>query len=59
MILTALTDVDVVLGMDVLSQFDVKIDLKKTGSQSSQRTLYSVGASQDCWATPRQPRIHL
>ena len=29
MILTALTDMDVVLGMDVLSQFDVKIDFKK------------------------------
>ena len=29
MILTALTDVDVVLGMDVLSQFDVKINFKK------------------------------
>ena len=29
MILTALTDVDVVLGMDILSQFDVKIDFKK------------------------------
>ena len=29
MILTALTDVDVVLGRDVLSQFDVKIDFKK------------------------------
>ena len=29
MILTALTDVDVVLGIDVLSQFDVKIDFKK------------------------------
>ena len=29
MILTDLTDVDVVLGMDVLSQFDVKIDFKK------------------------------
>ena len=29
MILTALTDVDIVLGMDVLSQFDVKIDFKK------------------------------
>ena len=28
MILTALTDVDIVLGMDVLSQFDVKIDFK-------------------------------
>ena len=28
-ILTALTDVDVVLGMDVLSQFDVQIDFKK------------------------------
>ena len=28
-ILTALTDVDVVLGMDVLRQFDVKIDFKK------------------------------
>ena len=26
MVLTTLTDVDVVLGMDVLSQFDVKID---------------------------------
>ena len=29
MILTAVTDVDVVLGMDVHSQFDVKIDFKK------------------------------
>ena len=29
MILTELTDVDVVLGMDVLSQFDVKINFKK------------------------------
>ena len=29
MILTALTDVDVVLGMDVLSQFDVKINFQK------------------------------
>ena len=29
MILTALTDVDIVLGMDVLSQFDVKINFKK------------------------------
>ena len=29
MILTALTDVDVVLGMDILSQFDVKINFKK------------------------------
>ena len=29
MILTALTDMDVVLGIDVLSQFDVKIDFKK------------------------------
>ena len=29
MILTTLTDVDVVLGMDVLNQFDVKIDFKK------------------------------
>ena len=28
-ILTTLTDVDVVLGMDVLSRFDVKIDFKK------------------------------
>ena len=28
MVLTALTDVEVVLGMDVLSQFDVKIDFK-------------------------------
>ena len=28
MVLTILTDVDVVLGMDVLSQFDVKIDFK-------------------------------
>ena len=28
MVLTTLTDVDVVLGMDVLSQFDVKIDFK-------------------------------
>ena len=28
MVLTALTDVDVVLGMDVLSQFDVKINFK-------------------------------
>ena len=29
MVLTTLTDVDVVLGMDVLSQFDVKIDFWK------------------------------
>ena len=29
MILIALTDVDVVLGMDVLSQFDVKVNFKK------------------------------
>ena len=29
MILTALTDVDIVLGMDVLSRFDVKINFKK------------------------------
>ena len=29
MVLTALTDVDVVLGMDVLRQLDVKIDFKK------------------------------
>ena len=29
MILTALTDMDVMLGMDVFSQFDVKIDFKK------------------------------
>ena len=29
MILTALTDVDIVLGMDVLSQLDVKINFKK------------------------------
>ena len=28
MVLTTLTDVDVVLGIDVLSQFDVKIDFK-------------------------------
>ena len=28
MVLTTLTDVDVVLGMDVLSQFDVKIDFR-------------------------------
>ena len=28
MVLTALTGVDIVLGMDVLSQFDVKIDFK-------------------------------
>ena len=28
MVLTTVTDVDVVLGMDVLSQFDVKIDFK-------------------------------
>ena len=28
MVLTALTDMDVVLGMDVLSQFDVKINFK-------------------------------
>ena len=35
MILTALTDVDVVLGMDVLSQFDVKINFKKQKASSS------------------------
>ena len=29
MVLTTLTDVDVILGMDVLSQFDVKIDFRK------------------------------
>ena len=29
MILTALSDVDIVHGMDVLSQFDIKIDFKK------------------------------
>ena len=28
MVLTTLTDVDVVLGMDVLSQFDFKIDFR-------------------------------
>ena len=28
MVLTTLTDVDVVLGMDILSQFDVKIDFR-------------------------------
>ena len=36
MILTALTDVDVVLGMDVLSQFDVKIDFKKQVASPAQ-----------------------
>ena len=34
MVLTALTDVDVVLGMDVLSQFDVKIDFKNQVASS-------------------------
>ena len=36
MILTALTDVDVVLGMDVLSQFDVKINFKKQVASPAQ-----------------------
>ena len=58
MILTALTDVDVVLGMDVLSQFDVKINFKKQLAQSSQRTQYPVGTREECWATPRRPRLH-
>ena len=44
MILTALTDVDVVLGMDVLSQFDVKIDFKKQVARPAQ---------EDC--TPLEP----
>ena len=36
MVLTTLTDVDVILGMDVLSQFGVKIDSKeKTAGKSS------------------------
>ena len=29
MVLTTLTDVDVILGTDILSQFDVKIDSRK------------------------------
>ena len=36
MILTALTDVDVVLGMDFLSQFDVKIDFKNKVASPAQ-----------------------
>ena len=53
MILTALTDVDVMLGMDVLSQFDVKINFKKQIASPAREPCTSVGASQDCWATPR------
>ena len=34
MVLTTLTDVDVILGMDVLSQFDVKIDSRNQVCQS-------------------------
>ena len=38
MVLTTLTDVDVILGMDVLSQFSVKIDSrKKTASPARER----------------------
>ena len=59
MILTAPTDVDVVLGMDVLSQFDVKIDFKKQVASPAREPCTPVGTSQDCWVTPRQPRLHL
>ena len=38
MILTALTDVDVILGMDVLSQFDVKINFKKQVASPARET---------------------
>ena len=38
MILTALTDVDVVLGMDVLSQFEVKIDFRKQVARPARET---------------------
>ena len=42
MVLTTLTDVDVILGMDVLSQFGVTINSKEKNSQSSTRILYLV-----------------
>ena len=38
MVLTTLTDVNVILGMDVLSQFGVKIDSReKTASPTQER----------------------
>ena len=37
MVLTTLTDVDVVLGMDVLSQFDVKIDFRNQVASPEQK----------------------
>ena len=42
MILTALTDVDVVLGMDVLSQFDVKINFKKQVASTAREPCTSM-----------------
>ena len=42
MVLTTLTDVDVILGMDVLSQFGIRIDCKKQTASSAQEYCTSL-----------------
>ena len=42
MVLTTLTDVDVILGMDVLSQFGIKIDCKKQTASPAQEYCTSL-----------------
>ena len=42
MVLTTLTDVDVILGMDVLSQFGIRIDCKKQTASPAQEYCTSL-----------------
>ena len=49
MVLTALTDVDVVLGMDVLCQLDVKIDFKKQKASPAREASTPLAQEKAVW----------
>ena len=59
MVLTTLTDVDVVLGMDVFSQFDVKIDFKNQVASPEREPCTTLKTAETCWATPWKLNLHL
>ena len=59
MILTALTDVDLVLGMDVLSQFDVKINFKKQVASPAREPCTPLEPAKTVGLLPQKPSLHL
>ena len=59
MVLTTLMDVDVVLGMDVLSQFNIKIDFRNQVASPEREPCALLKLTENVGLLLENPRLYL